>query len=888
MAIIKSIFNTFILLLTIVQLSQCLYEDQIGSFDWKKTFIGRLRFAGFDSVKRVVIATEENALASINLKNGQIVWRQLLESPETHRIEFLQVDTEVLTVSGGNNTYYIRTWDLNAGTLLSEWSLTTERSNSRWIVSKNQLIHLIPVVNSHLEVTLYDLKTGLNKGTTSRISTPWVVDLSNCAIANTVWACLSSTSSNANLYFIDLAGDLSKVRNNLLSNFIGDVSGTVQIHEIQHSEPAVLIRRNDVHRLVVLGAELKTLPYSLESSVISVTNGDQNLLMQFEYDVKTQAMQLKGMDIDTNENTVTALELKSEVHPKMVTGICRGANCRVLFTTNDDTIGLLQLPSGKVQWQREEALSNVLVAEFVELPLSELEASIEREFTEAASDIVSMFIKRITSQMRQVSTYFDGTQASSNSGLVRDVFGLHKLIILATRVGKLYAIDTITGEIVWSHHLAGIEPFHSLSASGLMYVLHQQRTARYAPHSAQMTLIGKLPGSDRAVLYSFDPITGKTLQEQTQLKYKLKQAMLLPYEDKTHLKSIVLLADNDELHVYPPIGREMVVKHAASTFMFNADFDKSILQGYALHYSDENTLRATRTWQLNLSGSTLTAIAVRPANERVHSQGRVLADRSVFYKYVNPNLIAVATVAPDVMHRHVLSVYLVDGVTGLITYSAHHKRANGPVQMVHSENWLVYSYFSERYRRYEVTSVELYEGARQSNSTHFSSHALSQLPHPETLSYILPINPVTMLATQTERGITNKHILIGMSSGAVLEMPWAFLEPRGPHMPSNPEEGTIPYMPELPVQTENMINYNQTLGRITGIQVSPAKLESTSLVVVWGMDLFYTRVTPSKSFDVLKEDFDHWLIVMVLAALTLASYVSKKLSRRKALKQMWK
>lgn len=40
-------------------------------------------------------------------------------------------------------------------------------------------------------------------------------------------------------------------------------------------------------------------------------------------------------------------------------------------------------------------------------------------------------------------------------------------------------------------------------------------------------------------------------------------------------------------------------------------------------------------------------IASKNLVERVHSQGRVLPDRSVLYKYINPNLVAVFTESQD-------------------------------------------------------------------------------------------------------------------------------------------------------------------------------------------------------------------------------------------------
>ena len=51
----------------------------------------------------------------------------------------------------------------------------------------------------------------------------------------------------------------------------------------------------------------------------------------------------------------------------------------------------------------------------------------------------------------------------------------------------------------------------------------------------------------------------------------------------------------------------------------------------------------------------------------------------------------------------------------------------------------------------------------------------------------------------------------------------------------NREEGTIPYIPELPVSMENFINYNRSIFNVRGIHTAPAGLESTSLVFVYGI-----------------------------------------------------
>lgn len=111
--------------------------------------------------------------------------------------------------------------------------------------------------------------------------------------------------------------------------------------------------------------------------------------------------------------------------------------------------------------------------------------------------------------------------------------------------------------------------------------------------------------------------------------------------------------------------------------------------------------------------------------EHVHSQGRVLNDRSVLYKYINPNLVAIATQGPDSIHKcklglflvsmeiecwcsypvDILNIHLIDVVSGAIVTSLTHRRAKGPIHMVHSENWLVYSYYNDKVRRTEISKA---------------------------------------------------------------------------------------------------------------------------------------------------------------------------------------
>ena len=52
----------------------------------------------------------------------------------------------------------------------------------------------------------------------------------------------------------------------------------------------------------------------------------------------------------------------------------------------------------------------------------------------------------------------------------------------------------------------------------------------------------------------------------------------------------------------------------------------------------------------------ITHVATKNPIERVHSQGRVLNDRSVLYKYINPNLVTIVTQGIEGAHKSIFFI----------------------------------------------------------------------------------------------------------------------------------------------------------------------------------------------------------------------------------------
>lgn len=168
---------------------------------------------------------------------------------------------------------------------------------------------------------------------------------------------------------------------------------------------------------------------------------------------------------------------------------------KMVLGTADGTLIVLNL-MGKVTWSREESLAEIVNVVMLDLPLSETDATLEQEYGfDDNKNIVSMFVHRINSQLIQLSSAIRALQnwifslsgkallrtaaqskrledkyeqelnpdvetssASTDDDdveeetFVRDYFGLHKVIMIRTKVGKLFAIDSLSGRVIWSRY----------------------------------------------------------------------------------------------------------------------------------------------------------------------------------------------------------------------------------------------------------------------------------------------------------------------------------------------------------------------------------------------------------------------------------------------------
>lgn len=166
-------------------------------------------------------------MAALNAKNGDILWRQVLEKNLGGKINLLYVpnslqiensvaisgshdDSTIITVSG-NNPALIRGWHSNNGNLVFEWLLTpvspTKAENAFWYCDNTYIYFIVPVWESHIEVAIYHANTGVaKKSTANKFISPWI-NKDTCVFSSPFFVCVVKDQ----LIGVNIAADSSEL-----------------------------------------------------------------------------------------------------------------------------------------------------------------------------------------------------------------------------------------------------------------------------------------------------------------------------------------------------------------------------------------------------------------------------------------------------------------------------------------------------------------------------------------------------------------------------------------------------------------------------------------------------------------------------------------------------
>lgn len=294
-------------------------------------------------------------------------------------------------------------------------------------------------------------------------------------------------------------------------------------------------------------------------------------------------------------------------------------------------------------------------------------------------------------------------------------YGFDKIAIFASKRGKLVAIDTDSGKIIWEKMLLNLVPEsvflvrkNVVGFAGVFTLVAS--SSKNATHVFQMSIA-----------------TGDRVESNQELVIpvkNVKSTLTGIRQQRTNTLAVSLFDSEGNVYLYPSSKdvaesfSKLVASSGFYTYYTNG-IGASWLQGFSTTPKRESGYYISLpTWKLSLGDGEVIVAMGAPENSPIASLGRVLGDRSVLYKYLNPNTVAIVT-ASKIDQESLLNVYLLDTISGIILLKQSVKNAGASPESVHvvmRENFLVFSYWSEGLKKSmpkqnEITVVELYESA---------------------------------------------------------------------------------------------------------------------------------------------------------------------------------
>lgn len=547
---------------------------------------------------------------------------------------------------------------------------------------------------------------------------------------------------------------------------------------------------------------------------------------------------------------------------------------RIAMTSRFGVWSLIR--NGELQWVRpevlayvtnavwadgsgEDALASELEAEESANPLTAYLLRVRRHTEELMLDLPQYIMSLPQSFSKKTPAHVDPKSSMLGS----------KILITATSRHQVVAINAITGDIEWMKDFA----FFAVGGNHIVSLFVQ----------SGRVWVYRSDGS-YSVLDTFD---GSTIEHKP-ASSPADKVIAIP-----GMPNVTIIKIHD--------GIPQLSEQAPSS----ATEGNSILTIHPSNGASGWTVGQAvyKTWTIKpAAGAEIVNAVSRPSHDPVASIGKVLGDRSVLYKYISPNLALLTAISSTT-----LTIYLIEAVTGTILHTSTHEgiESTSPIPSIMSENWFAYS-FTTRHPTTSAISTqivvsELYESAfandrgalpATANYSTFSADALHP-PHIISQSYTISEPVSHMSVTQTAQGITSRSLLATLpNSGAIIGIPLHMLNARRPvdrdPTPLEMEEGLIRYYPNLDLVPIWYLTHAREVIGIEKVSSSPSLLESTSLVVGYGHDLFGTRVTPSMAFDVLDKGFNKVSLLLTIAGLAVATAALAPLVRRKQVDGRWK
>ncbi|KAG5437583.1 hypothetical protein PCANB_000618 [Pneumocystis canis] len=571
---------------------------------------------------------------------------------------------------------------------------------------------------------------------------------------------------------------------------------------------------------------------------------------------------------------------------------------KLIIVTQDGSIHMIQESS--ILWTREESLAYSIHAEFLQLPQKHVilrQNNIPMKLNSLSFVYIQRIIRKIDNLKNVLKriVLFDRKKLSEKSRnrmniqqivLQKDIFNFRQFIIIITSKGKILALDSFSsGAILWLNKLADNFDYKGL------WIIRKSKTLNDPPPI--IAVLGR--NFKNMYFWRINGLTGEIISSK-KVNNNIKNSFILDHTlTKDFDEKIIVAITNDGkirlLHNTSNVLLASLLKNLSNIYFSTKD--SNTLKGYFINFEN---LYANISWNIDFPSQSIISLSTRNKNEKIASIGRVLGDRSVLYKYLNSHFLAVAT--GNIIDSK-LDIYLIDIVKGMIVYTSHYNDVDisKGVEILLSENWMIYQFWIENPTKgYQIVVSELYEsGIKNKKNKGINSSSLNNVPLPFVISqvYLYPRRIQVLASVLTRYGITSRDIISYIDTNQIILIPKKLLDPRRPILINNKmplesiEEGLLPYNVNLLIDSQSIITRKNEVYGIKHILSSSTLLESTSIILAYGHDIFLTYVTPSNSFDILNPNFNKIQLLLTIFMLIIGFFILRLMTKAKLLKKRW-
>ncbi|KAJ5803951.1 uncharacterized protein N7518_000254 [Penicillium psychrosexuale] len=846
-----------------------------------------------------VVAAVDNYIASWSAQDGKLGWEHRVSEGVVGDLELLELedatatsgvrDTIAVVASEGNGI--VKRLDGNTGKTV--WEHKDASGDIPFQVSSSSTevfyisLHSAMLKGFKIKVTVLDPLTGRQTrhqilNSEADVATPESVLYvgANSASPIIVWADKSQKSLKVNVI------GTKEVTSIAIDNTSGSGIRQITVHAPHklNALPHFLVHFEteagawaEVYHVDLVSAKVTKayrLPYLSGQSAVAASVIDANVYFTRVTDLEAVVVSsashgiLGRWDLQKPSSDI-ALHSVSEVVAKGKSVAVRTA----LFRKYGDW---QLIRNGQIEWTRHEGLIDTVAATWAETDAQEdLAHELEVEGHETLYGAYLHRVKRHVRDLEHLPDWLKDLPKRILSSILTDEvsnldsFGLAKSVIVATKSGRVYALDTGNhGAVSWGIQAVETSDWNvkaMLTSPGVVTI--------YSDDGGSVTV---------------DVSTGEIVSRIEPSTSKLHSIAVFEMQDGSSLATVGIRED----------GTPVAAFANEDGFLVTTSIDGRVL-GWA---AKDNK---TPVWEfVPPSGQKVVEATARPAHDPVASIGRVLGNRSVLYKYLNPNLALVTAVNEQ---THTASFYLLDGVSGNVIHASTQAGVDStqPIASAMSENWFAYSFWGDvdgsesSAKGYQLVISELYESPLPNDrglldsATNYSSTAILPLPYVISQAFMIPESISHMAVTQTRQGITTRQLLCTLpSSNSIVGIPRPVLDPRRPvdrdPTAAEAEEGLFRYAPYLDFDGKWYLSHTRDVAGINAVLSRPTLLESTSLIFAYGSDIFGTRATPSQAFDILGKSFSKLQLVLTVVALGAGVAVLAPMTRKKQVNALWR